>query len=93
MGNNPSSLSGSCVSVCRRRLSFPIFVCVLVRLRLIVSFFCREEKGPASLFLLLQEGVRDDLAAVDGADDDQEGAAHNDEAEGAGRLVSFVVCG
>lgn len=45
----------------------------------------------ASLFFL-DEGIRDFFAAVDGRDDDEEGAAGDDEAQLAVADVAFVVC-
>lgn len=44
------------------------------------------------VFLSLQEGVGYLPATVDGADDDEEGATHDDKAEGSGCVVSFFVC-
>ena len=38
------------------------------------------------------EGVGDFLASVQGAYEDEEGPAGDDEAEGAGGRVAFVVC-
>ena len=45
-----------------------------------------------SVILGLHEGVGDLFAAVDGADEDEEGAANDDEAEGSSRFVSVVIC-
>ena len=45
------------------------------------------------IFLLVVEGIGDFLAAVEGADEDEEGPAGHDEAEGAGGRVAFVICG
>mgnify|MGYP004720717805 CR=1 FL=1 len=45
-----------------------------------------------SVILGLYERVGDLFAAVDGANKDEEGASNHHEAEGSGRLISFVVC-
>lgn len=46
----------------------------------------------ASFILGLDKGVGDLFATVDGAHEDEEGASNDDETEGAGGLVAFVVC-
>ena len=45
-----------------------------------------------SSFLLLNERVGDLFAAVDGRDDDEEGATSDNEAELAVPYVAFIVC-
>lgn len=44
-----------------------------------------------SIVFGLDKGVGNLLAAVDGADEDEECAADDDEAEGPCRFVSFVI--
>lgn len=50
-----------------------------------------SRQSGCSVVVLRQERVRYLLAAVDGADDDEECAAHHDETEGSGCVVSFFV--
>ena len=42
---------------------------------------------------MVVEGVGDFLASVEWAYEDEEGSASDDEAEGAGGCVAFVICG
>ena len=49
-------------------------------------------EGGLSSFLFLHEGIGDFFAAVDGRDNDEEGATSNDQAELAVPDVAFVVC-
>ena len=51
------------------------------------------EGGLVSFLFLLCEGIGDFFAAVDGRDNDEEGATSNNEAELAVPDVAFVVCG
>ena len=46
----------------------------------------------AGVVVGLDKGVGNLLAAVDGGDEDEEGAAGDDEAERPCRLVAVVVC-
>jgi hypothetical protein len=39
----------------------------------------------------LHEGILDFFAAVDGCNEDEQGAASNEEAEGSGGSVAFIV--
>jgi hypothetical protein len=52
----------------------------------------RYAEGGLNSFLFLHEGIGDFFAAVDGRDNDEEGATSNDEAELAVTDVTFVVC-
>jgi hypothetical protein len=53
----------------------------------------RCAEGGLISFLFLHEGIGDFFAAVDGRDNDEEGATSNNEAELAVPDVAFVVCG
>lgn len=56
------------------------------------GFGKKKNPAPRSLVLGGGEGVGDLFAAIEWRDQDEQSAARNNQAEGAGVLVAFVIC-